>query len=263
MQKLSLITAAYNSGNTISDTIQSIRQQTIKNVEYVIVDGASKDNTLALIEKNSDVITDHISEPDRGIYDAYNKGLSMVSGEIIGFLNSDDFYSRNDVLEMVLEAFDDPSIEAVYADLVYVDQHDTSKVLRHWKSKDYEQGDFARAFVPAHPTLFLRRSVYERCGNFDLDFKLAADYEFMLRIFHSGGVKAKYIPEIIVKMRAGGATGESISAIKKQNVEIKLALEKYEVRYNKLAFITSKLFNRLGQRLRASKVQFPEQREIK
>ena len=154
--------------------------------------------------------------------------------------------------------FEDPSVDVVYADLVYVDWDDTDKILRHWKSKDYVEGDFSKAFVCAHPTLFVRKSVYDKAGGYDLTYRLAADYEFILRIFHQYKVKSVYLPKILVRMRAGGATGESASAIKKQNVEIFSALERHQVPFSKLTFMVHKVLNRLSQRFKAGSVKMPQ-----
>ena len=258
LSKLSLITASYNSAGTIKDTVVSIEKQTYPDIEYILVDGGSKDDTVDIVKANSTRLSQCVSEPDKGIYEAYNKGLALANGEVIGYLNSDDFYCSNDVIANVMKQFEDPSVDAVYADLVYVDWDDTDKILRHWKSKDYVDGDFSRAFVAAHPTLFVRKAVYDKAGGYDLTYRLAADYEFILRIFHKYKVKSVYLPQILVRMRAGGATGESASAIKKQNMEIFSALEKHQVPFSKLNFMLHKIVNRIWQRFKAGSVVMPQ-----
>lgn len=225
--------------------------QTYGNIEHIVVDGASNDRTLDIVRSEGARITRLVSEPDNGIYDAYNKGLSLVGGEVIGFLNSDDFYSSETVIEKVMAVFEDDSVDACYGDLVYVDCTNTSKITRYWKSKPYTPGIFKDAFVPAHPTLFLRKSVYEKAGGFDVTYRLAADYEFMLRIFKNINIKSIYIPEILVKMRTGGATGGSFASIRMQNEEIMGALRQHGISGSKFKFLLHKICDRLAQKIRA------------
>lgn len=250
LPKISIITACFRSEATIRDALQSVNCQTYPAIDHVIIDGASNDRTLDLVNECGKRVVHITSEPDRGIFDAYNKGLAVAKGEICGILNSDDFYANPHVIEHVMRVFEDPSIEAVYADLVYVDKDDTSKVVRYWKSRSYCPGDFARGFTPAHPSLFLRRNVYRRTGGFNPEFRLAGDYEYMLRAFHTHGVRSAYLPEIVVKMRTGGATGGSLLSIKKQNLEILRALESQGVQISKPRFFLNKLVERLVQRIR-------------
>ncbi len=249
--KISIITASFQSESTIRDTLESVNMQTYPSIDHVIIDGASTDKTIDIVKECGQRVVKVISEPDEGIFDAYNKGLAISEGEIIGILNSDDFYATPKVVEHVMEAFKDPTVDAVYADLVYVDKDDTSKIVRHWKSRPYRQGDFIKGFVPAHPTLFLRRSVYDRTGGFDSGFRYAGDYEFMLRAFHTKEVKSVYLPEIVVKMRTGGATGGALPFIKKQNLEILNALDAHGIKVFKPSFFMRKFINRFMQRLRA------------
>lgn len=248
--RISIITACFRSEATIRDALESVNCQTYPAIDHVIIDGASNDRTLAIVRECGKRVVHVTSEPDKGIFDAYNKGLAAATGAVIGILNSDDFYASPHAIAHVMEVFEDPSIEAVYADLVYVDKDDTSKIIRYWKSRPYGQGDFARGFSPAHPTLFLRREVYDRTGGFNPDFRLAGDYEYMLRAFHTHGVRSAYLPETVVKMRTGGATGGSLSSIKKQNVEILRALKSQGVRISKPMFFLRKFVERLRQRMR-------------
>ncbi len=218
----SIITVSFNSQNTIEDSIQSLIKQSIFNiVQYVVVDGGSIDDTKKILNKHNAKIDILISENDQGIYDAMNKGISLASGDIIGILNSDDVYANESVLEKVAGIFQsNPDIDIVYGDLVYVDQHDLNKIVRKWNSKAYYDRFFENANVPPHPSVFLRRAVYDQMGLFDLNFKLAADYEFLLRIFKSNLFKSHYVPEVFVKMRLGGATNKSFKNIIQGNKEI-------------------------------------------
>jgi len=257
-KKISIITASFRSESTIKDTLESVNIQTYPHIDHIIIDGASEDGTLDLVKAHGRRVVHATSEPDEGIFDAYNKGLAVADGDIIGILNSDDFYATPYAIEHVMHAFENPSIDAIYADLVYVDRDDTDKIIRHWKSRPYRQGDFTRGFSPAHPTLFLRRSVYARAGGFNPSFRFSGDYEYMLRVFHTHRVKSYYLPKILVRMRSGGVTGGSLPSIKKQNLEILRALDSQGVSIFKPAFFGRKIVDRLMQRLRAPFVRILE-----
>lgn len=259
MSKITLLTASWNSASTIADTLRSVGRQTYPDIEHIIVDGGSTDNTMDIVEREGPHVAKALSEKDRGIYDAYNKGIGLASHDIIGFINSDDFYAHDGVIAEVMSVFAaDPALEAVHADLVYVRQDDTASIVRHWKSRECSEKSLARGFIPAHPTVFLRRSVYAKAGLFDLDYRLAADYEFLLRIFKTYGIRSRYIPHIWVRMRAGGATGGNVASIKLQNAEIRRAQERHGVRYPASKFYGWKIFDRTLQRLRAPLVRIPE-----
>ena len=225
MIKISVITVCYNSATTIKDTITSIASQSYPSVEHIIVDGASKDSTMEIVKASSSV-TNFISEPDNGIYDAMNKGIGMVTGDVIGTLNADDFYADENVLAEVAKIFENPEIDACYADLVYVAQTDTQKILRYWKSRVFSPGLFKRGWMPAHPTFFVRRHLYEELGGFDLEYELQADFELTMRFLEIYRINAVYIPRIIVKMRIGGASNQSLSNIIKGNIEAYRACKK-------------------------------------
>lgn len=219
--KISIITATFNSEKTVLESIQSVLIQKNVEVEHVFIDGKSSDLTFKIIISNLKSSDIKISEKDQGIYDAMNKGISLASGDIIGILNSDDVYANESVLEKVAGIFQSNSdVDIVYGDLVYVDQHDLNKIVRKWNSKAYYDRFFENANVPPHPSVFLRRAVYDQMGLFDLNFKLAADYEFLLRIFKSNLFKSHYVPEVFVKMRLGGATNKSYENIIQGNKEI-------------------------------------------
>ena len=208
--KISIITVCYNSAATIADTIMSISKQTYPNIEYIVVDGLSKDNTVEIIQKNEGVISKWISEKDNGIYDAMNKGIAMVTGDVIGILNADDVYADNNVLDDVMKAFNDETISGVYGDLKYVQQNDLSKVIRFWKSGTYRPGKFLEGWMPPHPTFYVRKKVYDEFGVFRTDMPSASDYEFMLRVIHVKNIKLAYIPKVFVLMREGGLSNRSL-----------------------------------------------------
>lgn len=247
--KISVITVSYNSAATIADTVRSVASQTHPDIEHLVIDGRSTDDTVQVVEVHRHPNLVLTSEPDKGIYDAMNKGLNRATGDVIGFLNADDFYADADVLARVAKAFeDDPSVEACFGDLVYVSE-DNRKVVRYWKSRPYEKGSFARGWCPAHPTFYIRRSALERLGLFDLTYRLAADTEFMMRYLERGGVRSAYIPHVQVRMRVGGATNQSWRNIVRQNREIFHALQKNGVPHFATSFWAHKLASRLWQRL--------------
>jgi glycosyltransferase len=219
--KISIITVVYNNERTIKHALEAVLGQTYKDIEYVIIDGNSSDKTVEIIKNFKDRLGYFISEKDAGIYDAMNKGVLAATGDVIGILNSDDLYQDATVIEAVMNQFiQDPTLDIVYGDLVYVKSDNVNKVVRKWKSNSYHNKFFDYGNVPPHPSLFVKKIIYEEAGLFNLDFKLAADYEFMLRILKKHNFKSKYINIVIVKMRLGGATNQSFSNIKKQNIEI-------------------------------------------
>jgi glycosyltransferase involved in cell wall biosynthesis len=244
--KISIITVCFNSEKTIKDTLVSVGSQKNVDVEHVLIDGASKDNTLDII-KNHNTVSKLISEPDKGIYDAMNKGIAIATGEIVGTLNADDFYYDNDVLKEVEKVFLDPSIDACYGDLIYVSQDNTDQIIRFWKSNNYKLGLFKSGWMPAHPTFFVRRNVYEKLGGFNLDYKIAADFELLFRLIEQNKIKTKYIPKVIVKMRLGGTTNKNWSNVINQNKEIISVLQNYYPKFSLVSFMFSKIINRLSQ----------------
>lgn len=225
--KISIITVVYNNEKTILDAMQSVLSQTYKNIEYIVIDGGSKDNTVNLISNYKDKLGYFVTEKDNGLYDAMNKGIKASNGDVIGILNSDDLYQDLDVISDVMKYFiDDKNLDVLYGDLVYVKNNDITKVVRNWKSKSYHNRFFENANVPPHPSLFVKKSVYDEAGLFDLDYKIAADYEIMLRIFKKYNFKSKYVQRLIVRMRLGGASNASISSVIKQNKEVLNAWKK-------------------------------------
>jgi glycosyltransferase len=205
---ISIITATYNSSETIRDTLLSIRQQEYPDIEHIIIDGKSTDDTLDIIKKFPHV-SRIISEKDDGIYDAMNKGVAAVTGDVVGILNSDDVYRHSKVLTKVMEAFKDPAVDVVYGDLQYVKFEDLDKVTRTWKSGTFTKRKFYYGWMPPHPSFFVRRKVYEHAGHFNSSLRSAADYEFMLRVLLKYDHHVQYIPEVLVKMRTGGMSNAS------------------------------------------------------
>ena len=206
--KISIITVCYNSEETISDTIQSVLSQDYKDVEYIIVDGKSTDRTLEIIQSIKNRIK-LISEKDRGIYDAMNKGINMASGDVIGILNADDVYKNSQVLTAVMDAFK-ANVSIVYGDIEYVKYNDLSKVVRKWKAGVFRSGKFKWGWMPPHPGFFVKKSCYESFGLFNLNLSTSADYELMLRMLEVHHLSCNYIPKTITSMRVGGASNSSL-----------------------------------------------------
>jgi glycosyltransferase involved in cell wall biosynthesis len=244
MRKVSIITVSYNSELTIQDTIESVLAQDYPNFEYIIIDGASNDSTMEIIRGYGGRIDTVISELDNGIYDGMNKGIRVASGDVVGFINSDDFYPSSSILTNVMQVFSDPLIDVSYGDLCYVKPHETSSVVRYWKSSEFVPGSFRDGWCPPHPTFFVRRKIYEELGGFDLNYKIAADVELMMRFLEVHKVKSSYLPEVLVHMRLGGETNKSMGNIIRQNKEIWRALEAHGLKPSFLRFVTGKVFSR-------------------
>lgn len=207
MIDISIVTATFNSATTLKDCLESVKCQTCP-VEHIVIDGGSFDKTKSILESYPH-ISRMISESDNGIYDAMNKGISMCTGEIVGILNSDDFYADNRVVERVLSAFEDQHVATCYGDLHYVDPLRTDRVVRNWRSGRFDSKKFYWGWMPPHPTFFVRREIYIKYGMFNLNFGSAADYELMLRFLVKQEVGSLYIPEVLVNMRTGGASNAS------------------------------------------------------
>ena len=209
MPDITLITPVRNSAETIADSIRSVNAQTL-DCQHIFVDGASTDGTLEIIEKEKRAGDVLISEPDRGMYDAINKGLERATGDVIGILNADDYYPDDTVLQQVASTFEDPAIDACYGDLLYVDRNDTNKIVRNWKSGEYDKKMFYNGWMPPHPTFFVRKRLYEKHGGYRLDLGSAADYEMMLRLLLRHAARAAYIPRVLVHMRNDGMSNASL-----------------------------------------------------
>lgn len=223
MLKVSIITIAYNSAETIEDTIKSVVSQDYPNIEYIIIDGGSKDDTLKIVEKYQDKIAKVVSEPDGGIYDAMNKGVANATGDLIGILNSDDIYADDLVISDIVKTIGEK--DAVYADLVYVKRESADQVTRYWKSGVYKKGAFLKGWMPPHPTFFVRKKCYADFGSYNLKLRSAADYECMLRMIHKHEISLAYLPRVITKMRVGGQSNVTVNNRVKANQEDRMAWE--------------------------------------
>jgi len=243
--KFSIITAVYNSQATIGEAINSVAQQSHHDLEHLIIEGKSKDNSLAAIKAASHPRMAFTSEPDTGIYDALNKGVARASGDVVGFVHSDDFLAHEKVLERIAQAFCDPEVEAVFGNLDYVMQSDTSKIVRHWATGPFSPKRLKRGWMPAHPTLYLRRSVYDRIGGFDTGFRIAADYDFILRYFSQTQGRSVYLPEVLYKMRLGGVSNRNLAKIREKMGEDLRAIRRNHV--GGIVTLASKNLSKLGQ----------------
>ena len=217
--KISLITVTYNSCKTLVTTLESVLAQTNRNVEYIIVDGASKDNTVVLIkecEPRFEGRLKWISEPDKGLYDAMNKGIRMATGDVIGILNSDDFFTSNDILQQVANAFEaNKKIDAVYGDVHFVHPDNLKKCVRYYSSKVFKRSLMKLGFMPAHPSFYLKKECFEQFGLYKTDYKIAADFEFLLRVIYKKGIRTQYLPLDMVTMRTGGASTSGFASHKR------------------------------------------------
>ena len=210
---ISIITVAYNAVSTIEETILSVINQTYPNIEYIIIDGGSTDGTIDIINKYEDKITYWISEPDKGIYDAMNKGICMATGDAVGILNSDDFFTTNDVLQLVADTFKlNKEIDAVYGDVHYVNPDNLQKCVRYYSSKVFKRNLMKLGFMLAHPTFYMKKECFEQYGMYKTDYQIAADFEFLLRVIYKGGISMLYLPVDMVTMRMGGVSTSGIES---------------------------------------------------
>lgn len=234
--KVSIITATYNSASTVLDTLQSLNQQTYADIEYIVIDGGSKDNTVSVIEQHCPRVSKIISEPDHGIYDALNKGIELATGDIVGFLHSDDLFAYSEAVKDLVETLQGSNAQAVYADLEYVAKNDTNKVIRKWISGNYQRNKLCHGWMPPHPTFFMKRELYQKLGWFDLSLKIAADYDSILRYLWSNQVQAVYLPRVVTKMRVGGASNRSVRNIIEKTKEDIQALKNNGIFWPKAVF---------------------------
>jgi len=227
--RISIITATYNSEKTLLDTLTSLENQSYPNIEYIIVDGASKDATVELIKKHCSKISKIICEPDKGIYDALNKGINAATGDVIGFLHSDDLLAYNDALADIAETFEKTGCDAVYGDLEYVSKHDTDKRIRLWKSGIFSRIKMQLGWMPPHPSFYMKRTCYLEYGNFSLDYRISADYDSVLRYILLQRIAIAYLPKILVKMRMGGISNRSLSSMIAKSREDIHVMKKYRI----------------------------------
>ena len=243
--KISVVTAVWNRAATVGGAIDSVAGQTHPHIEHLVIDGASTDGTIAEVEarRSSGMVV--VSEPDRGIYDALNKGLARSTGEVVGLLHSDDFFANERVIERIAAAFADPAIDAVYGDLDYVSATDPARIIRHWRAGEATPAKLRRGWMPPHPTLFVRRHVFETHGAYDTQYRIAADYDAVLRWFGKAGITSAYIPEVLVKMRVGGESNASLAKILRKSREDYRALRSNRV--GGLATLIAKNLSKLPQ----------------
>jgi glycosyltransferase involved in cell wall biosynthesis len=245
--KISLITVAYNSEATIKETIQSVLFQSFHNVEYIIVDGASKDKTVSIIMEYEPLFNGRlrwISEPDNGLYDAINKGIRMATGEIVGIINSDDFYHKDDRIALVAEAFEDKTVQAVFGDVRFVHPDHLEKTVRYYSSRSFNPGKFSYGFMPAHPTFFTYKYFFDEYGYYKVDYEIAADYELLIRFLYTRKLKYHYMSIDLLKMRTGGISTASLKSNYILNKEIVRACKENGI-YTNIFFLGFKYFYKI------------------
>lgn len=230
--KISIITITFNSEKSLEKTIQSVISQDYDDIEYIIVDGKSTDSTLDIVEKHKQHVDILISEKDKGIYDALNKGINAATGDVIGFIHSDDIFNDDYVVSQVSNALVKPETDAVYGDLQYVAEGNFMRVIRNWKSGEYKRWNLKLGWMPPHPTFFCKKKIYDTYGGFDLSYKISADYDIMMRYLGKYNISLKYIPHVLTKMQLGGVSNRSLKTIiRKSREDIRAA------RKNKIGFL--------------------------
>jgi len=241
---VSIITVSYNSVETISDTINSVLSQTYQNIEYIIIDGSSADGTIELVQSFGKRISKFLTQQDNGIYDAINKGIKIATGDIIGILNSDDFFYDDFVIEKIVKSFQENEIDAVIGDVQFVDPKKSSKIVRYYSSLHFSPRKFRYGFMPAHPSFYVKRELFENLGFYKTDYKIAADYELLIRFLHVNRIKYKYLEMPFVSMRTGGVSNKSIRSNFTLNKEIARACRENGIHTNYI-YIYSKYFTKI------------------
>lgn len=241
--KVSIITATYNSASTVRDTLESVAFQSYSDIEHIIVDGASKDNTLEIVQEYSGV-SKIISEKDQGIYDAMNKGIRTATGDIVGILNSDDFYPSPDIIQRVVTEFQEKKVDTTIGDILFVSPSNTKKIVRYYSAKKWKPSRFVKGYMPPHPSFFVYKKHYDKLGLYQIDYKIAADYELLIRFLGTNGLSYSYIPEAIVHMREGGVSNASIKSRYILNREIIRACKENGLNTNMLT-LSLKYFNKV------------------
>lgn len=251
--KISIITITYNSAKTLTDTLESVLAQTYNEIEYIVVDGASKDGTMDIVKKYEPLFEGkmrYVSEPDKGLYDAMNKGMRMATGDVVGILNSDDFYTGKEVLQRVAEVFREGNVDAVYGDVHYVKPEDLSHCVRYYSSKPFRWWMMRLGFMPAHPSFYCRREVYRKYGTFNTSYKVAADFENLLRLIFVNRIRIHYIPMDFVTMRTGGASSSGLSSHKQIMHDHLRALKENGV-YSNVFLLGLRYIYKLGEVLKS------------
>lgn len=251
--KVSIITVTYNSEVTIEDTLRSVALQTYSNIEHIIIDGSSKDKTIEIVKKFNHVVK-IISEPDKGIYDAMNKGINIATGEIVGILNSDDFYQSDNIISKIVQVIEEKNVDSVYGDVKFVKSENLNKIVRYYSSANWNSEKFAFGYMPAHPSFFVKRKAYQNCGLFKTDYKISADYELMVRFLYVNKLSSQYINEPLVVMRAGGVSNQGLKSIYILNKEIIRACRENGISTNFFK-ISLKFFSKLREFINPSKIK--------
>lgn len=246
--KISIITITYNSAKTLEDTLKSVAKQTYSEIEYIIVDGASKDNTVSIIKKYEPLFNGRIkwiSEPDKGLYDAMNKGICMATGDIVGILNSDDFFTSNDILQEVANAFiQNGKLDAIYGDVHFVHPNNLNKCVRYYSSKVFKRNLMRMGFMPAHPSFYIRKECFNQYGLYKTNYKIAADFEFLLRVIYKNKICIKYLPIDMVTMRTGGASTAGLKSHIRIMKEHLCAFRENEI-YTNIILLSSRYFYKI------------------
>lgn len=248
---VTIITVVFNGKAFIEDAILSILNQSYSNIEYILIDGGSTDNTIDILKKYNEQIDYWISQKDDGLYDAMNKGIGYASGDIIGILNADDILYDNYIIEKIVTAFNDSEALIVYGNLFYVDPSNTNTIKRNWKSSPFKPGSFSKGWHPPHPSMYVKRSVYDQCGLFDASLSISSDFELMLRFFEKCRINSFYLNETFVKMRMGGASNNSLASIMRGNKNILFAFKKNGIKVNSFMYLLYRFIPKVMQLLKA------------
>ena len=246
--KISIITVCYNSATTITDTLSSVGDQSYDNIEHIVVDGGSSDGTIELLKRYGKRVSKLVTGPDNGIYDAMNKGIALATGDYVAYLNADDFYTNNKVIQQVAKAIHETNTDAIFGDLSYVKRNNPETRVRYWKSQMFQPGSFVRGFAPPHPTFFMKRNLLNELGGFDLSYSLASDFDLMFRALEIKKYTSTYMPLELTQMRTGGATNISLKNIIRQNQEILRCLRAHGEGVSTVGFIARKVLSRMRQR---------------
>ena len=248
--KISIITVAYNSSKTISDTIESVLNQNYQDIEYIIIDGNSSDNTLEIIKLHAPKFNGRlkwISEPDKGLYDAMNKGIRLATGDIVGIINSDDFYHRQDIIHRVANAFtENKNVQAVFGDVSFINTENKDKIVRYYRAKNFHPKRFRFGFMPPHPSFFTYKSNFEKFGYYKTDYKIAADFELLIRFLYKGKLNYKYLPVDFMKMRVGGKSTATLRSNIVLNKEIVRACRENGI-YTNFPLLMLKYFSKIWE----------------
>jgi glycosyltransferase involved in cell wall biosynthesis len=247
--KVSIITVVHNGEKTIEDSILSVASQVYPNKEHIIIDGSSSDHTISIIEKHKDRIQQIVSEPDKGMYDAMNKGIQLASGDIIGILNADDVYDNRNCISSVVKEFERKNVQAVCGNLVYVSHRNLNKIVRYYNSENFKPYMFAYGIMPAHPAFFVKKRCYEKYGLFKIDYSISADFELLVRFLRTYGLTYSCLPKVLVRMRTGGISTRGIKSNWVINKEIIRACKENKINTN-MPKILLKYFIKIFQLIR-------------